>query len=379
MKFLIQSIKKSSTFKVSFILLIFLLGFSCSKKQEGYTINGQIKGISSASIGLLEYIGDDLKMIDSTKSVNGEFKFSGKLRYPTRYFIKIDQNPKLISFFIENSDINIQADISDLSKSVVTGSFTEEKYKEFKKEIKVNFTDKIDSLSPKFNLADQTGDEEMYQQLRNAHKAITAKEKEYIIDFAKKNNKSIISPFVMFFYIPGEYSLEDLQSVYKNLDPSLAETPAYKYLKSKVESLEKIQIGKESTDFIMNDTTGTPISLFSLRTKYVLIDFWSSKCNPCRKENPKLIKVYNEFKNKGFEILGVSFDNKREEWIEAIKTDKINWLQVSQLTGWDNKARDIYQIEYIPQNILLSPEGIILEKNLSSDDLKQRLSKLLNK
>jgi thiol-disulfide isomerase/thioredoxin len=107
--------------------------------------------------------------------------------------------------------------------------------------------------------------------------------------------------------------------------------------------------------------------------KYVLIDFWASWCGPCRAENPNLVKVYNDFKDKGFDIFGVSLDTDRKSWLKAIKDDNLTWHHVSDLKGWENSAAQVYGVRAIPANVLLDKDGYIIGKNLRGEDLRKKL------
>jgi thiol-disulfide isomerase/thioredoxin len=111
---------------------------------------------------------------------------------------------------------------------------------------------------------------------------------------------------------------------------------------------------------------------------YLLVDFWASWCPPCRAENPNLVAVYNEYKDEGFEILGVSFDRDKEAWIEAIHEDSLAWYHVSDLKGWGNKVGKMYGIRSIPSSVILNKDGIIIAKNLSGEALREKMEELYN-
>jgi thiol-disulfide isomerase/thioredoxin len=126
----------------------------------------------------------------------------------------------------------------------------------------------------------------------------------------------------------------------------------------------------------MNDLNGNPLLLSSLYGKYLLVDFWASWCGPCRRENPNVVAAYKRFHEKGFDILGVSFDKEKDKWQQAVKDDRLAWNHVGDLKGWGNAAGKLYAINSIPANVLLDPEGIIIAKNLREKELHSFLEAL---
>jgi thiol-disulfide isomerase/thioredoxin len=142
-------------------------------------------------------------------------------------------------------------------------------------------------------------------------------------------------------------------------------------------------IGNIAPDIIMNNTGGVVTSLYGLRGDIVLVDFWASWCTPCRRENPVVVKAYNEFKNKefkdaeGFQVFSVSLDSDKEAWLKAIEADKLDWdSHVSDLQGWRSSIAKTYQVRAIPMNFLLDKDGIIIAKNIRGEDLEKILNKL---
>ena len=138
-----------------------------------------------------------------------------------------------------------------------------------------------------------------------------------------------------------------------------------------------IQVGQQAPDLTMNDQYGKPVSISGFKGKYVLVDFWASWCAPCRKENPNIVKAYNQYKDKNFTILGVSLDDNKENWEAAIAKDKLTWAHMSDLKGWESAAGTVYGVMSIPYNVLLDPQGNVIATELTGPALGAKLAEVL--
>lgn len=170
---------------------------------------------------------------------------------------------------------------------------------------------------------------------------------------------------------------QELNDLFKNLDRKVKRSTKGKLFKRYLDALENTLPGKKAPSITQFDQYGEPYSLSDLRGQYVLIDFWASWCPPCREENPRLVKTYSEFKDKNFEILGVSFDREFDSWMKAIEDDELTWKHVSDLQGWNSSAGQAYGVKAIPQNILVDPEGNVVARNLHGEALNNKLREVL--
>jgi peroxiredoxin len=138
-------------------------------------------------------------------------------------------------------------------------------------------------------------------------------------------------------------------------------------------------LNQQAPEISLPDANGKMVSLSSFKGKYVLVDFWASWCGPCRNENPNLVAAYQKFKDKNFAILGVSLDEGKEEWLQAVKDDGLAWTQISDLKKWQSDVVSQYKFESIPFNVLLDPTGKIIASSLRGSDLDKKLTELLIK
>jgi peroxiredoxin len=142
--------------------------------------------------------------------------------------------------------------------------------------------------------------------------------------------------------------------------------------------MKAVEVGQKAPDFTMNDVEGNPVTLYSkIGSKLLLVDFWAAWCGPCRQENPNVVKVYNEFNKKGFDVFGVSLDQQKDAWVKAIADDKLTWTHVSDLQYWSNSAAKLYAVNAIPANFLLDETGTIIGRNLRAEDLYNKVNEIL--
>ena len=178
-----------------------------------------------------------------------------------------------------------------------------------------------------------------------------------------------------------ELSGQELLDEIAKFPAEMQQTDALVRLKENAEQMIKTDIGQPFIDIAQPNADGEQVSLESVvrnpANKYVLLDFWASWCGPCMGEVPHLKKTYDEFRKKGFEIYGVSFDEDRGDWLGAVEQNDMNWLHVSEVKGFDNQAAKDYAIQGIPSNFLIDGQGTIVARNLRGEALYEKISELL--
>jgi len=145
------------------------------------------------------------------------------------------------------------------------------------------------------------------------------------------------------------------------------------------ERLTNVKVGDQAPEIVMADPDGRVLRLSELKGTVVLVDFWASWCRPCRMENPTVVAAYQQFKNKNFTVLGVSLDREdgKQDWLNAIREDKLDWTQVSDLKFWNSLVVPMYRIEGIPYNVLVDPQGKVVAENLRGPELAKKLQEVL--
>jgi peroxiredoxin len=247
---------------------------------------------------------------------------------------------------------------------------------EYVSSIQKAFRAKIDSLNQRFILAENLKDVNALTQIESeynsANQALQSKIKQTITN----SQKSIVSVFAASGLDP-KTSGDFLDSLAEELSPLVDNSIIRDFVKD-VEKIRNVRIGGVAPDFTGNTPDGRKISLADYKGKYLLVDFWASWCVPCRKENPNVVKLYEKYKDKNFEILSVSLDDDADKWKNAIQADGLKWQHVSDLKGWESEFAVLYSIEAIPQTYLLDREGKILAKNLRGEELEIKLKEILN-
>ena len=261
----------------------------------------------------------------------------------------------------------------DAKSSAVNGTAENDAFTSLNTSLEALFQD-VDKLSEESRSEDKALAEAATQKLEELSKQEIAQITAYI-----KANTNKLSAAKLF--VENNYSMAeaDLFAIVDQADSLFKSAPRMAKLLPVIEAKRNVAVGKKFADFEMSDLNGKTrkLSEYVGNGKIVLIDFWASWCPPCRRDMPNVVEVYKQYKNKGFDIVGVSLDSKKDAWEKGVKDLNITWTQLSDLQGWKNAAAQLYGVNSIPQTVLVDKDGTIIAKGLHGKEVGEKLAELL--
>ncbi len=348
--------------------------------QQKYELKGVLNPQSTARKAFLVYSEANGKVqYDSATVADGKFAFAGEVNYPivAQLLMKHDGDGK------GRKDVRIVYLEEGVISLVGTDSIHNAKVASPLNTDLDNYRNAISGVENEAlelrNRFRQTKDAAQQDAIRKQFDSILPKYHTIQQAFVEAHPKSFVSLMVINEMAQYKADVNVVARLFQMLPPNVQSSPDGKAVGEMVQALTATQTGKTAPDFTLNDPDGKPVKLSDFRGKYVLLDFWASWCVPCRAENKHVVEAYNAFKDKNFTILGVSLDTKKEAWLKAVADDKLTWTQVSDLKGAKSEVKELYGVKGIPANFLIAPDGTIVASNLRGDDLKAKLSELLDK
>ncbi len=386
--------KKTYWFVVAALLLVTV---SCG--SEEFTLAGKIKNMPSQKYYLDELGVDKIVTLDSASSKeDGGFSIKGKTQEYKLYRIRFSMG-KYILFTVKNDEPFIEADWNNLEEYRVNNSDASQSLKSFLASLRQHFKDiqSLDFVTKNIATKNNINKDSMLKEVQKDVDRMNKDFVEYVKRYADTTMHlpnatfaaNILNPTIEGYFLKNFYSR--LQQRFPNsalakqyidvngkkfVDAAAPDTD--KYVKKEDGKYTVIpKDAKPATSFSGNTPDGATISLAAYKGKWVLVDFWASWCAPCHKENPSVLAAYRQYNSKNFDILGVSLDDDKAAWQNAIKADGLAWAQISELNKWQSTIARQYGINSIPANVLINPDGLIIAKNLFGDALEKKLAEVL--
>ncbi len=370
--------------KIIFLLpLILIIAAGCNnKKGWEVTVTGKVLSDASGQITLKDWSDTTDQVIDVPFNAK-EKTFSKTLKLTEPGYYRIDFfGTQYIDFILFKDNININVDGgSQEGYFQVTGSADVELIDKVTR-VKNNFqtSDDVIQLGNAFSEAVTRNDQVAIAALQDAYQVALKQAADSIVQIMVSASPSIaVISLLENNIIDRERFYSEVKKISDSFTGEWKDYTIVQNFQASVALLGKTAIGAVAPEISLPDQDGKIVTLSSFKGRYVLVDFWAKWCGPCRQENPNLVRAYRKFKGDNFEIIGVSLDRKKEDWLQAIEEDQLDWIHVSDLKYFDSQAAKDYNISAIPFSILVNPEGVIVEKNLRGPALEKALEKYLTK
>jgi len=361
--------------RINYLAIAMVLLASCSSGPH-FILNGNIAGSDSIKFLLKKRVSNTYVTVDSAISKKGSFKMKGAIDYPELVLLIAGNTGNRTSFYLENARITISGKLDSLFNARVTGSKTQDEYR-YIIDSRKPLSQKYSDLYLQYQMANQVRDTAKMNQLGKEINSVLKEIDVLQKDFIKTHPASYLAPELL-YDLAENMEPDEIEAAINAMDTSVAKIPLVKEMKEKAERMKRVSVGQTAPDFTLNDVKGNPVALSSkIGTKLLLLDFWAAWCNPCRQENPNIVKVYNQFHKKGFDVLGISLDNNLDAWIKAIAADKLTWTQVTDTAQYERSVGKLYAVDVIPSNFLLDETGKIIARNVRGEDLYNKVNEIL--
>lgn len=359
--------------------MVFALVSLTSCNKEGAVLKGSIDNVEDGTSVFVSELtkGYGTKIIDSAQVKGGSFTIHlPKTPIQSLNILSIQGVNGNLSFVNENTSLRAKLYKDSLHKSEITGGEANTLLKDYQNQL-AKGNDQIIQATDALDY-EELQDTTVAQNMQDLQAEIQEENMAYRKD-AIEEHPDLLPSLLMLFDMEQTRSVaqSEMKKLYDGLSPQLKDHFIGQELGQRLAQGGALAIGKKAPSFKATTPEGNELALEDALGKYTLVDFWAAWCMPCRKENPNIVKVYNKYHEKGFNVLGVSLDKNEDAWLEAIKKDGLPWNQISNLRFWNDPIAKKYNIRAIPANFLLDQDGVIVDKDLRGPNLEKKIEELL--
>lgn len=363
--------------RVMMVGMALLIGASCSA-PEMYRITGTLPGAEEGTLVKLTGVnseGED-SLLFSGRVTNGNFAISVTEKYDMAY-LRMPKGQQRIPVFFEPQIKTYRLEVDADGRGEMKGGAMQELWNEYHARNAVFEGRKrvveraYKRFARKAELFGKMHQRAIYEEL--------VEEQEQFEDSLLRCNDNIVAASIVWLRRNELLDNHRFGGKVALLGPQALQTAPGKAVKRIAEQMLRTENGNIAPDFTQNDPHGNPVSLYGIQAKVIVLDFWASWCGPCRAETPNVRRIYEKYKDKGLEIISVSLDTKKENWMQAIQNDGMNWIHTSDLQGWDNTAAELYGVRSIPAIFVLDENHRIIGQNLRGKELEDTIEKLIKK
>lgn len=361
--------------KLLLSLAAFSLLLSACDNTPKYTIDGTIQGDQTGNILLVKENGNQLDTIGKAAIKNGKFKITGHVDSLTIAYASVEGSRYYIPVFLENANYTASIDPTNPMDNKVEGTKNQTVINGFialNKELQKRRIE----IQQEYMAANQAKDTEKMTALESKMEELIGETEAKEEDLLKANPDTYATAFLLLTKM-GQMEFEQLNVLYDPLSPEIKASLPGKEVAAYLNRLAPTAVGRTAPDFTLETPDGKPLSMHAVKGKVKILDFWASWCGPCRTENPNVVELYKKFHPKGLEIIGVSLDENKDQWLQAIKDDKLGWQQMSDLKGWQSEVAQLYGVGAIPHTVILDENNVIIAKNLRGKKLEEKIAELL--
>lgn len=356
--------------KILYSTVLLLLSSVLFAQQGSFTINGTVSGLADKTLIAVTDPDNPTDTIAKVFSKKESFELKGNLTDTKLYHINFVQPAKKTLLFLEPAAMKLSGDLNAVQQLNLAGSKSQDGFIAFQKTFDPYFREYA-------QLSEAANKGGVNDSLIRKYHALVENITRAAAQFSTERKDQVVAPFMWATMLQVIENTELIDQQVALFTPEVKSSFYGRFLAARLADVKIGKVGTQALDFVQADTSGKPVSLSSFKGKYVLVDFWASWCGPCRQENPNVVRAHDRFKSKNFTVLGVSLDNNKAKWLQAIEADKLAWTQVSDLKYWQNEVALKYKVQSIPQNLLIDPQGVIIGKNLRGEELQARLCELL--